>query len=168
MKTSWYKEPWAWFIFTLPAIAVVAGITTYFIANHNPDPMVVGDYYKKGKAINLELSKMKQAQKLGISFDFKLSTHDLVIIPTGIEKTFSKLNVNFYHPTLDTKDFSLSLTPDGNGYFRHYFDSPIDGKWQVTITPFENHWKIQKTIYTPQADVYQGKVIDFSYTSNDK
>jgi hypothetical protein len=161
MKNSWYKEPWAWFIFTLPAIAVVAGITTYFIANHNPDPLVVGDYYKKGKAINFELSKMKHAQKLGIKFDFKLFNDELVIKPSGIEKIFPKLNVNFYHPTLEAQDFHLTLTPDGNGYFRHYFDQKIQGKWQVTITPFEDHWKIQKTIYAPQE-----KFIDFSYTSN--
>jgi hypothetical protein len=163
MKNSWYKEPWAWFIFTLPAIAVVAGITTYFIANHNPDPLVVGDYYKKGKAINFELSKMKQAQKLGIKFDFKLFNDELVIKPSGIEKIFPKLNVNFYHPTLEVQDFHLALTPDGNGFFRHHFDQKVQGKWQVTITPFEDHWKIQKTIYAPQENF-----IDFSYTSNVK
>ncbi|WP_310650078.1 FixH family protein, partial [Colwellia sp. MB3u-70] len=39
----------------------------------------------------------------------------LIIRPTGIEKEFPLLNVNFYHPTLADRDFSLVLTPDGNG-----------------------------------------------------
>ena len=57
MKTSWYQEPWAWLVFILPFTAVVAGIATFIIANTNPDTLVVGDYYKKGKAINLENCK---------------------------------------------------------------------------------------------------------------
>ncbi len=150
-KTSWYKEPWAWLIFILPAIAVVASITTFFIATNEPDSLVVGDYYKKGKAINLELSKIKQAQKLGIKFALKLSNNELIIKPTGIEKQFPVLNVNFYHPTLAEKDFYLALTADGNGDFRYHFDHEITGKWLITFTPFENHWKIEKTVHLPQS-----------------
>ena len=152
MTTYCYKEAWAWFVFILPATAVVAGITTYFIANHNPDPLVVGDYYKKGKAINLQLSKIKHAQKLGMRFSLKLAKNELVIKPTGIEKVFPVLNLNFYHPTLAEQDFYLALTADGNGNFRHVFDEAVKGKWRLTITPFENHWKIQDTITLPQSE----------------
>lgn len=152
MKTSWYKEPWAWLVFILPFTAVVAGITTFIIANHEPDSLVIGDYYKKGKAINLELAKIKQAEKLGMRFELKLANNELVIKPTGIEKSFPLINVNFYHPTQENKDFYLALTPDGNGYFRHQFDHQITGKWQITLTPFEGHWKIQNTVYLPQSD----------------
>jgi len=152
MKTSWYTEPWAWFVFILPATAVVAGIATYIIANTNPDPLVVGDYYKRGKAINLELSKIKLAQKLGMRFALKQTGNELVIKPIGIEKEFPVLNLNFYHPTLAEKDFYLALTADGNGHFRHIFDESVNGKWRLTITPFEDHWKIQKTITLPQSE----------------
>jgi len=152
MKSSWYREPWAWLVFILPFTAVVAGIATYIIANTDPDSLVVGDYYKTGKSINLQVSKVKNAQKLGMRFSLKLVEHDLVIKPTGIEKVFPLLNVSFFHPTLEEKDFSLSLTPDGNGYFRHQFDQPVTGKWKITITPYENNWKIQDTIGLPQND----------------
>lgn len=152
MKTHWYKEPWAWLVFILPFTAVVAGIATYIIATNEPDALVIGDYYKKGKAINIELSKTRLAQKLGMKFAIKLDNNELIIKPTGIEKVFPLLNVNFYHPTLEKNDFYLSLTPDGNGYFRHRFDKTVTGKWQVTITPFEDSWKIQNTVYLPQSD----------------
>lgn len=152
MKTSWYKEPWAWLVFFLPFSAVVAGIATLIIANTNPDTLVVGDYYKKGKAINLELGKIKKAQKLGMRFDLKLNDNQLVIRPTGIEKEFPLLNVNFYHPTLAKKDFYLALTADGNGNFTHHLDHDVAGKWKMTISPFEGHWKIQSTITLPQSE----------------
>ena len=151
MKSSWYKEPWAWLVFILPLTAVIAGIATFIIANTNPDSLVVGDYYKKGKAINLELTKIKLAQKLGMKFELQLQQNNLVIKPTGIEKVFPLLNVNFYHPTQAEKDFYLALTPDGNGYFRHQFDQNIVGKWRITLSSFENDWKIQNTITLPQS-----------------
>jgi hypothetical protein len=152
MKTSWYREPWAWLVFFLPFSAVVAGITTYIIANTNPDTLVVGDYYKKGKSINLEVGKVKMAQKLGMKFELKFDNNELIIRPTGIEKVFPLINANFYHPTLESKDFYLSLTPDGNGYFRHTFDHSVSGKWKLTISSFEDNWKIQNTISLPQTN----------------
>ncbi|MDO6446028.1 FixH family protein [Colwellia sp. 1_MG-2023] len=152
MKTSWYKEPWAWLVFFLPLSAVIAGITTLIIANTDPDPLVVGDYYKKGKAINLELTKIKHAQKLGMAFALKFDNNELVIKPTGIDKEFPLLNVNFYHPTQQEKDFYFAMTADASGMFRQIIDQDISGKWRITISPFENHWKIQNTITLPQSN----------------
>ncbi len=166
MITPWYKEPWAWLVFILPFTAVVAGIATYFIANHEPDPLVIGEYYKEGKAINLQMAKVKKAQKLGMKFELQLANNQLVIKPTGIEKIFPLLNVNFFHPTQEHKDFYLALTPDGQGFFRHDFSvesadaatknveilKNLSGKWRITITPFEDHWKIQNNIYLPQTE----------------
>lgn len=150
MITHWYKEPWAWLVFFLPFSAVVAGIATFIIANDEPDPLVVGDYYKKGKAINLELSKIKLAQKLGMKFELTYANNTLVIKPTGIEKEFPLLNLNFYHPTIADKDFNLILTPDANGLYRSEITTNIDGKWRITLSSFENTWKIENTIALPQ------------------
>jgi len=152
MTTSWYKEPWAWFIFFLPFSAVVAGIATYIIANDDPDPLVVGDYYKRGKAINFEISRVKLAQKLGMKFSLTVKGDELVIRPTGIEKEFPLLNVSFYHPTQEVKDRKFVLTPDGDGAFRQHLETALTGKWQITLTPFDDQWKIHNTIYLPQSD----------------
>ena len=151
MKTPWYKEPWAWLVFFLPFTAVVAGIATYIIANHEPDSLVIGEYYKEGKAINMKLAKVKQAQKLGMKFQLKHANNTLSIVPTGIEKTFPVLIVKFFHPTLAEKDFQLSLTQDGNGVFRHTFDKDVKGRWRITISPFDSQWKIQNRITLPQS-----------------
>ena len=71
MKTAWYKEPWACLVVILPLSAVVAGLTTLYISLSDPDDLVVGDYYKKGKAINFEIKKVKLAQKLGMRFSIE-------------------------------------------------------------------------------------------------
>ena len=152
MKTSWYREPFAWLVFGLPFVSLISGTTFYIIANTNPDTVVVGDYYKKGKAINFQVSKVKLAQKLGMRFGLKTEGNDLIIKPTGIEKVFPVLHVDFVHPTLEQQDFKLTLTPDGNGDFRHYFEEPISGKWKITVSSFEDKWKIQDTISLPQSN----------------
>ena len=160
MNTPWYKEPIAWLVFFLPFSAVVASISTYIIANTNPDTLVVGEYYKEGKSINLQVSKVKLAQKLGMRFSLQMTKNNLLIKPTGIEKIFPVLNISFHHPTLENKDFSLALTPDGNGFFRHHFENDVSGKWHFTLTPFLKHWKIQSTIYLEKSSLEQNHIID--------
>jgi len=149
MKTSWYKEPWAWLVFMLPLSAVIASFTTYYIANHNPDTLVVGDYYKHGQAINQDISKVKLAQKLGMKFNLSMTDDQIVITPTGIDKKFPLLNVYFYHPTLANKDFRLKLTQDADGNFRSALTKAISGKWRITLTPFDEQWKVQEVIHLP-------------------
>lgn len=161
MISRWYKEPWAWLLVILPLSSVCVSITIAILASQDPDPLVIGDYYKEGKAINQKLGKLKAAEKRGINFDIQLASGELLIKPTGLEKLFPKLNVDFYHSTLEDRDFQLTLTPDGNGYFRHQFDEKVNGKWTITITPFDDSWKLQKSLnfplvnLTPMAEHYR-------------
>lgn len=148
-KSVWYKEPWAWLLVLLPLSAVVAGLYTFKLATTDADTLVAGDYYKKGKAINRELSKVREAQKLGIRFDLTVNDQQLVLEPTGVVKEFSLININFYHPTQAHKDFNLTLTPDGNQHFRTNLPQAITGKWKITLSSFDNKWRIHETIYLP-------------------
>ena len=61
-----YKQFWPWFLFGLPGIVVVAGLTTWYIAARYADHLVVDDYYKDGLAINEVLRKQQLAEKLAI------------------------------------------------------------------------------------------------------
>jgi len=43
----WYRQFWPWFVFALPAIAVIAGIATVIIAmNHRPVVVPHDDAFK--------------------------------------------------------------------------------------------------------------------------
>jgi hypothetical protein len=69
----WYRQPWPWFLISLPATAVVAGLTTFYLAAQGWDGPVVDDYYKQGLAINEELTRSNRAMELGIEATVKLS-----------------------------------------------------------------------------------------------
>ncbi len=38
--TAWYRQFWPWFVMALPALAVLGGLATLYIATRNPDPII--------------------------------------------------------------------------------------------------------------------------------
>ena len=59
--SHWYREPWAWFIVGVIAVTVIWGSAQITIAVKHGDEVVVDDYYRVGKAINLDLSRDQRA-----------------------------------------------------------------------------------------------------------
>jgi hypothetical protein len=51
----WWKFGHVWMIIAGPAIVVVAGFVTLYLALHRPDPVLSEDYYRKGNEINKTL-----------------------------------------------------------------------------------------------------------------
>lgn len=37
----WYREPWPWVAIGIPAVAIIMGLTTLYLALANPDYLVV-------------------------------------------------------------------------------------------------------------------------------
>lgn len=66
LSKPWYRQFWPWFIIALPTAAVVGSITTAIIASQDGVNLVAEDYYKQGKEINQDLSKLT-APKRSIS-----------------------------------------------------------------------------------------------------
>ena len=52
----WYKYGHVWLIISGPAIVVVAGIVTAWIAVRSADPVIDKDYYRDGLEINKTLA----------------------------------------------------------------------------------------------------------------
>jgi hypothetical protein len=54
--TPWYRQRWPWILMSGPAIVVVAGAITTWIAFATADTLVVDDYYRRGVSINDRLA----------------------------------------------------------------------------------------------------------------
>lgn len=48
----WWKFGYVWMVLAGPALVVVAGVVTFYIALTRPDPVVAADYYQQGIEIN--------------------------------------------------------------------------------------------------------------------
>lgn len=55
VSQPWWKFGHVWLVISGPAIVVVAGFVTLFLAIRTPDPVVTEDYYRKGIEINKTL-----------------------------------------------------------------------------------------------------------------
>lgn len=150
---SWFRQFWPWFLILLPLAAVIAGISTVIIATHNKPDMVVDDYYRKGKAINRDLTRLKNAQQLGIKAVVKQSKHELIISLSAV-KDNSPIYLSLFHATLASRDISALLTADGKGDHHFTTDKNLTGKWQLRIEPFDKSWRLQKTVVFPTAHFY--------------
>lgn len=51
----WWKYGHVWLLISGPAIVVIAGFVTLWIAMSKPDPVVEENYYRKGLEINQTL-----------------------------------------------------------------------------------------------------------------
>ena len=66
-ERPWYREPWPWILISGPAVVVVAGFVTLWLAVSSSDGLVAEDYYKQGLAINRVIEREEAAQKLGLT-----------------------------------------------------------------------------------------------------
>lgn len=145
----WYRNPWVWLIIALPMSAVIAGIATVIITSQNQPDMVVDDYYKKGKAINMELSLYERAKELQLAFQLSVSS-DVIKIKSN--QTFPALKVSLIHSTLKARDFNLVATPNAQGELTSTFEQNITGKWQIVVSPMDESWRVRTELALPTSD----------------
>ena len=51
----WWRFGHVWMLIAGPAVVVVAGLVTFWLAVRQPDPVVAEDYYRRGVEINRTL-----------------------------------------------------------------------------------------------------------------
>ncbi|MGY5449359.1 FixH family protein [Agarivorans sp. MS3-6] len=154
MEQAWYKQFWPWFLIALPMAAVVASLFTFYIAATTNNDMVVESYYKKGKAINADLSLVETAKSLGITASLAQSEQGLVLsmaLPKGAEN--QPLKIELAHKTLAKNDRSYVVTADAKGLYRFGDDLNENGRWFIRISPMDGSWRLQEDLQLPLYNV---------------
>ncbi len=141
----WYRQFWPWFLFGLPAIVVVAGLTTWYIAETGADHLVADNYYKEGLAINRELSKQKRARELGI--EATLSVDDgYARIELHSNPQPSALQLQMSHPMDSAQDFELKLAQRRPGVFEAPWPDTDSQRWIWQLEPLSGldseQWRV--------------------------
>ncbi|MDP2571681.1 FixH family protein [Vibrio penaeicida] len=150
MVQPWYKQFWPWFLIALPATVVVASFVTLGIFSKNSVSLVAEDYYKKGKGINIDISKQNAARDLSLSANVSTSSNRIVIgFDKGELEHFPALVVTFSHRTLADRDFSQTLSANALGQYAINLDNEIEGPWFVEVEPHNKEWLIQGKVTFP-------------------
>ncbi len=154
MSAPWYRQFWPWFLIFFPLSAVVAGFVTLNIAVTGHNDMVVDDYYKQGKAINLQVERYEEAVRRNLSFALTIDSsgeHLALTKRSGDTLENGALRIALYHATHAKYDLELMVTAGADGVYRATLESPLTGNWHVSIdSPIEN-WKVQTRFALPHA-----------------
>ena len=141
----WYKHRWPWLLMVGPGLSVVVGSFMGYIAFTRPDALVVGDYYKQGKAINQDLRRDTAASKLAMSTSLSYDVAQARL--TGSVQSYGKayqapLQLHLAHATLPEKDIKLLVQPDAAGNFSVALLMLERSRWQVLVENNARDWRL--------------------------
>jgi hypothetical protein len=137
---AWYRNPWPWLLMSGPAIVLVAGAVTTWIAFASADGLVAEDYYKQGLGINRRLEREDAARGLGISAVLYRDESSIVVEMRGAAPEV--LFVHLAHATRAGHDVRLRLTPGGDGAYRAGLPPLPPGRWRAAIEDARGTWRI--------------------------
>jgi hypothetical protein len=139
----WYREPLMWLVVTIPALTVVAGLTTVIIAHRTKDAVVADDYRKDGLAINRDPSRDIEAARLGVGAQLTLAGGMLVVSleATGAARP-ARVVVLLSHATRAELDRMVTLEPIGAGRYGATFGALPAGHWYVEVSPQSRSWRL--------------------------
>jgi hypothetical protein len=143
----WYRQFWPWFLIALPAISVVAGLTTLAIAIRNQDSLVRDDWYKDGKAINQSLARDGEASRLGVSAELQMDavTGEISALISGSATLHlpPSVTLSLSHPTLAEQDQTTVLSQQQDGQYRGILQHGPQGRYYIEMgTP---DWRLRST-----------------------
>jgi uncharacterized protein len=139
----WYRQRWPWLLMSGPALVLVAGAITTWIAFASADGLVADDYYRQGMAINKVLAREEAARKLGISLELEISPQKLRVTLRGQKP--EALFAHLAHATRAGHDERLRLAPGAApGVYEAELPPLPAGRWRLVIEDPRATWRIVK------------------------
>lgn len=140
----WYKERWPWILMAGPAVVIVAGVITAWLAIRSNDGLVTDDYYKQGLAVNQQLQRDHQASSLGLQADVMRSGLNvrLLLGNDGSVALPAEIVLKLAHPTQSGNDQSIRMVSEGQGFYTGKLGADIVGRWLVSIEDPAGQWRL--------------------------
>ncbi len=149
----WYREPWPWILAAGPAIVVVAGIYTAWLAIESNDGLVTEDYYRKGLAAHQTVARNEAATKAGLVAGVRIASDRMSLRLSAADPGFAmpvSLNVTISHPTRAGLDQSLVMMRSAEAYAGEV-RLPAAGHWLVMIEDERKTWRLLGNVILPAA-----------------
>lgn len=149
-KRIWYREPWVWLLIVFPLSAVIGGIITIYLAVSTSDGLVVDDYYKHGKTINLALARDAAAaeNRLLAELDFNREPGQVYMQLSGdLAALPPVITLSLLHPTRKGHDQVLQMAHAGEGRYQAALVEPGDGRWYLQLGTAD--WRLSGAMQMP-------------------
>ena len=142
MNAPWYRQRWPWLLISGPAVVLVAGAVTTWIAFATADGLVAEDYYTQGIGINRVLAREERARQLGIAADIDFGPAKIVVRLRG--QAPEALFVHLAHATRAGHDERLRLARVRPGLYEAELPPLAAGRWRIVVEDPGATWRIVK------------------------
>jgi hypothetical protein len=149
----WYRHRWPWLIMLGPFLVVLAGGYTMWLAYSSQDALVVGDYYRQGKAINRDLSRDRTAVGLGLQLALRYDAASgrlLGKVSGAGHAVQGPMTLKLVHSTRPEKDIVLPLIADADGNISASLPMLDMARWQVVLEDQSRNWRVSGVWPWPQ------------------
>ena len=129
----WYRDRWPWILMSGPAIVIVAGVITTWIAFATADGLVADDYYKQGLAINRTIAREQRAAALGLkaSAVYMAETGRVRVLLEGSAP--AQITLRIAHPTRAGLDQVVVLKALQPGVYEGELMPGEGGRWLAVL-----------------------------------
>ena len=129
-----------------PAIVIVAGFITAWLAIVSNDGLVDDNYYKVGLSVNQELKQRQLAAELNLKADLSLVNEgkSIQLVLRGLPKEAlpDSLQLRLVHPTRKGEDQRISLVRTGSVFRGDVSGNPGTGRWNLVIEDPVAGWRM--------------------------
>lgn len=148
----WYRQFWPWFLISLPAATVVAGLVTLYLAASGSDSLVKDDYYKHGLAINQDLARVTRARELGIEAEVAYDPLKGVVRVTAarVAADVQEITLRLTHATRSDLDQVVALGRRPDAGFEGSVLPLGPGKWHLDLLPASGEWRLSGRLSLPE------------------
>ncbi|HMM53787.1 MAG TPA: FixH family protein [Candidatus Desulfobacillus sp.] len=149
-ERPWYRHRWPWLLMAGPAVVVVAGIATAWIAIATDDGLVSDDYYKEGLAVNQVLARNDAAAAMRLEARLRVSPGwvELALSSGAGAPLPQRVRVTLAHPTRGGADQALLLEGHA-GVYGGRMAPAAAGRWRVVVEDEEGAWRLAGSAQLP-------------------
>jgi hypothetical protein len=139
----WYRFGIVWLVTGIPALTVVAGLTTVFLAGHNADAIVSDDFRKEGIAINRDPARDEAAAELGVGARVSVDAGTVSVdLHAGRAEPPRRLVAILSHATRAPLDRMVTLERGADGTYSIALPDLARGHWYLELTPPDRTWRL--------------------------
>jgi len=158
-KRPWWREPMVWLVIGLPLSAVIAGLTTVYIAYQNADTLVKEGYLKQGFTVVDTLAADEMAANLGLSATVRIRAEslELRLASTATPPLPTELSLTLAHPTEVNLDVVVPMFQNSDGTYLAKAPELLDVKRTVLLEPADRSWRLRGYWAPPYVDTLELK-----------
>ena len=150
-QKPWYRVRMVWLIVGFPIVSVIMGMTILYFAITTYDGLVVDDYYRQGKNINLILLRDKaalaHAMESTLDIDYPHRLLKVRLKATHLAKLPAHIQVSFLNTTHAGSDRVVVMQQQRPGEYQSALPDLVQGHWNLQIEA--DDWRLVGLLVTP-------------------